>query len=104
MLVNLGILMSGIEWKRHNGVRMSTGMIQTDHVASMTDCVTKCLLSQLCDSINSLMSSLCDSINFWSTDKSCELVKHVDQLTVKSTDIVTDAGWQWWRASFTTVV
>jgi len=72
---------------------MSTGMIQTDHVTSITDCVSKCL-----------MSSLCDSINFRSTDKSCELVKHVDQLTVNSVDIVIDADWQWWRATFIVVV
>ena len=85
--------MSGMEWTRHNGVRMSTGTIQTDHVTSVAECINNCV-----------QSPLCDSINFRSTDKSCELVQHVTPLTVDSTDIVADINWQWWRATFTVVV
>ena len=86
----------GIEWTKHGAVRMSVGTIQTDHVTSVVECLNNCALSQLLE--------LCDSINFRSADKSCELVRHVAELTVNAADIVADADWQWWRMSFSVVL
>jgi len=72
---------------------MSTGMIQSDHVTLLVECINKCVLSPVCD-----------SFNFRSTDKSCQLVRHVDELTVNSADIVQDAQSEWWSMSFTVVL
>jgi len=51
-----------------------------------------------------VLSPVCDSFNFRSTDKSCQLVRHVDELTVNSADIVQDAKSEWWSMSFTVVL
>jgi len=72
---------------------MSVGMINTDHVTSLVDCINSCVLSPVCD-----------SLNFRSSDMSCQVVGHVNQLTVSSADIVADAQWQWWRPTYTVVV
>ena len=85
--------LTGIEWTRHAGVRMSAGMIQIYHVTLLVECINKCVLSPVCD-----------SFNFRSTDKSCQLVRHVNELTVNSADIVQDAKSEWWSMSFTVVL
>jgi len=72
---------------------MSAGTIQSDHVTSVTDCLNTCALSPVCD-----------SINFRSANTTCQLVTHVDPLLVHSVDLVEDALWQWWSATFTVVV
>ena len=74
-------------------MRMSVGTIKTDNVTSMVDCANGCVLS-----------ANCDSFNLRSTDMQCQLVGHANQLTVRSQDIVADAGWQWWSPTFTVVV
>ena len=74
-------------------MRMSVGTIKTDNVTSMVDCANGCVLSPNCD-----------SFNFRSTDMLCQLVRHADELTVRSQDIVADAAWQWWSPTFTVVV
>ena len=82
-----------IEWKGRHGVRMSAGTIEScDHVTSVTDCLNRCALS-----------SVCDSINFRSTV--CQLVTHVGHkpLIVSSADLLNDDLWQWWSPSYTVV-
>jgi len=82
-----------MEWKAREGVRMSTGVIHEDHVTSAVDCLNRCAVSPDCD-----------SVNFRSTDKRCQLVSHVDPLTVNSAHLLRDDRWQWWSTSFTIVL
>ena len=91
--IKRGGWLSGIEWTRRAGVRMSVGMIQSDHVTLLAECINKCVLSPVCD-----------SFNFRSTNTSCQLVRHVDEWTVNSADLVEDAHSEWWSMSFTVIV
>ena len=73
---------------------MSTGsVIQTGQALSAADCFNDCALT-----------SACDSINYRPADKSCQLVSQVVRLTVNSTEIVSDAEWEWWKTTFIDVV
>ena len=63
--------------------------------------------SQFGDSTHPLAQSTIDvtlSVLIVPTDILCQLVRHADQLTVRSQDIVADAAWQWWSPTFTVVV
>jgi len=83
----------GMQWKRHDGVRLATVAMDTDHVTSVAECINNCA-----------QRPACDSVNFRSPDKECDLMRHVtSRLTVNSGDLVIDSQSQWWSMSFTVV-
>jgi len=74
---------AGWKWQGQTGNKLMNNKVEDVSVISDVECMNKCVLHDLCD-----------SVNYRSSDSSCELNTHPGG--ANATDIVADNQWIYW--------